>query len=57
MQTDIRLQYNQSLDESHHGHPTVVDTVYTGTCGRPSIAIDPDFLRWAHSLVFPGPVS
>ncbi len=49
MQTDIQLQYNQSLDESHHGHPTVVDTVYTGTHGRPSIAIDPDFLRWAHS--------
>jgi hypothetical protein len=49
MQTDIRLQYNQALDESHHGHPTVVETVHARARGRPSIAIDPDFLRWAHS--------
>jgi len=49
MQDDIRLQYNQTLDESHHGHPTVVHLVHTGARGRPSIAIDPDFLRWAYT--------
>ena len=49
MQNDVRLQYQQTLDESHHGHPTVVHAVHTGGPGRPSITIDPDFLRWAHS--------
>jgi len=49
MQNDVRLQYGQTLDESHYGHPTVVQVVHTGTRGRPSVSIDPDFLRWAHS--------
>jgi len=49
MQTDVRLQYEQSLDESHHGRPTIVETVYTGNRGRPRIQIDPDFLRWAYA--------
>ena len=34
---------------SHHGYPTVVDTVRTGNCGRPRINIDPDFLQWAYA--------
>jgi hypothetical protein len=50
MQDDIRLQYQQALDESHHGYPTIVETVQSGTRGRPSIHIDPEFLRWAYSL-------
>jgi len=50
MQNDVQLQYQQSLDESHFGHPTVIETIYTGSRGRPSIQIDPDFLRWAYSL-------
>jgi len=49
MQNDVRLQYGQTLDESHYGHPTVIQAVHTGARGRPSIAIDPDFLRWAHA--------
>jgi len=49
MQTDIRLLYEQSLDQSHHGHPTVVETVYTGRRGRPQIRIDPAFLEWAYA--------
>ena len=49
MQNDIRLEYEQVLDQSHHGHPTVVQTIRTGGRGRPRIAIDPDFLRWAYS--------
>jgi hypothetical protein len=49
MQNDIRLQYQQTLDESHHGHPIVVQAVHTGGPGHPSIIIDPDFLRWAQS--------
>ncbi|KAK7012914.1 hypothetical protein R3P38DRAFT_3278905 [Favolaschia claudopus] len=50
MQNDIRLQYQDAVDRSHHGHPVVVRTVHTGSRGRPSIEIDPDFLRWAYSL-------
>lgn len=50
MQNDIRLQYQQAIDESHHGYPAVVETLYTGSCGRPSIRIDPEFLRWSYSL-------
>src|SRR6266481_722608 len=48
MQQDIRLQYQQALDESHHGRPTVVEHIHTGERGRPRIYIDPDFLRWAY---------
>lgn len=50
MQNDVRLQYQDSLDQSHHGRPTIVETVHEGGRGRPSIHIDPDFLRWAYSL-------
>ena len=49
MQMDIRLHYEESLDQSHHGHPRVVETVRTGRAGRPPIYIDPDFLRWAYA--------
>ena len=49
MQTNIYLQYEQMLDQSHHGHPTVVQITHTGHCGRPRIHIDPDFLRWAYA--------
>jgi len=48
MQQDIRLQYQQTLAESHHGRPTIVQNIYTGERGRPRIYIDPDFLRWAY---------
>lgn len=50
MQNDIRLQYQQAIDESHHGYPDIVETIYTGSRGRPSIRIDPEFLRWSYSL-------
>ena len=49
MQTDIRLQYDQTLDQSHHGYPTVIETVHTGNRGRPRIHIDPYFLEWAYA--------
>jgi len=49
MQVDIRLRYEQTLDESHHGHPMVIETIRTGGRGRPRIHIDPDFLQWAYS--------
>jgi hypothetical protein len=48
MQQDIRLQYQQTLAESHHGRPTIIENIYTGEPGRPRIYIDPDFLRWAY---------
>ncbi|KAK7016898.1 hypothetical protein R3P38DRAFT_2785355 [Favolaschia claudopus] len=50
MQNDVRLQYEQAVDQSHHGRPTVVQTVHTGSRGRPTVEIDPHFLRWAYSL-------
>lgn len=49
MQHDVRLQYQETLDLSHHGRPTIVQTVRTGRRGRPRVFIDPDFLRWAYS--------
>lgn len=48
MQMDVHLQYEEALDLSHHGHPTVVETVHTGSQGQPPIFIDPDFLQWAY---------
>ncbi|KAK6972320.1 hypothetical protein R3P38DRAFT_3134346 [Favolaschia claudopus] len=50
MQNDVRLQYEQAVDQSHHGRPIVVQTVHTGSRGRPTVEIDPQFLRWAYSL-------
>jgi hypothetical protein len=50
MKDEIRQQYGQALDSSHHGHPILTEQVYTGRRGRPAIHIDPDFLRWAYSL-------
>jgi hypothetical protein len=50
MQSDIRQQYQDAVDHSHEGYPTIMQTTYTGSVGRPSIQIDPDFLRWAYSL-------
>jgi hypothetical protein len=49
MQGDIRLQYEETLDASHYGHPEIVQTTQTGNRGRPRIHIDPVFLRWAYS--------
>ena len=50
MRSEIRQQYEHALDSSHHGHPVLTQQVHTGRRGRPSIHIDPDFLRWAYSL-------
>ena len=49
MQGDIRLQYEETLDTSHYGRPEIVQTIQTGTRGRPRIHIDPVFLEWAYS--------
>jgi len=49
MQADIRRRYDETLDESHHGHPTIVETVHTGLRGRPQIRINPEFLQWAYN--------
>ena len=46
---DICLQYEQTLDESHHGHPTAVQAINTGRHGWPAIYIDPNFLQWAYA--------
>ena len=50
MQTDVRLQYQQTLDESHHGRPTIIEPVYAGNRGCSHLEINPDFLWWAYTL-------
>ena len=49
IQTDVHIKYQEALDSSHHGRPTIIETIYTGDCGHPRISIDPNFLRWAYS--------
>lgn len=48
MLNDVQVQYQQALDASHHGHPTVMERMHTGQRGRPRIEIDPGFLEFAH---------
>ncbi|KAJ7017260.1 hypothetical protein C8F04DRAFT_1337844 [Mycena alexandri] len=48
MLNDVQIVYQQVLDASHHGHPTVVERVHTGRPGRPRVVIDPNFLQFAH---------
>lgn len=48
MKHDIRLCYEQLLNESHSGHPSVVERTSDGHRGRPRVIIDPDFLRFAY---------
>lgn len=50
MQNDIHWQYQQAIDELHHGYPAIVETIHTGSHGRPSICIDPEFLWWSYFL-------
>ena len=49
MQTNVHIKYQEALDSSHHGRPTIIETIYTGDCGHPHISIKPDFLHWAYS--------
>ena len=48
MKHDIRLCYEQLLNESHSGHPSVIERISDGNRGRPRVVIDPDFLRFAY---------
>jgi hypothetical protein len=50
MRNDVRQQYEQTISESHHGHPTIMETIHTGQRGRPSLQINREFLQWAYSL-------
>ncbi|EJD00275.1 uncharacterized protein FOMMEDRAFT_30897 [Fomitiporia mediterranea MF3/22] len=50
IQTDLRLQYQEAIEYSHHGAPSLVHTVYTGGQGRPRLLIDEGFLRRAYSM-------
>ena len=49
MQGDIRSQYWEILDMSHHGQPQLVRTVQSGNRGRPCFSINPVFLKWAYN--------
>ncbi len=50
MQADLQRQHTLYIEQSHHGRPVLVDRVHSGGRGRPSVRIDPDFLRWAYSM-------
>ncbi|KAF8217655.1 hypothetical protein K438DRAFT_1472039, partial [Mycena galopus ATCC 62051] len=45
---DIRLEYQEAVDASHHGRPVIVQTIRSGGPGRLRIHIYPDFLQWAY---------
>lgn len=47
MKSDLQVLLRHALDESHEGHPTVVERAQTGNRGRPRIIFDPEFLAWA----------
>ena len=49
MRSDIRILYDQSVNETHRGYPTIRTVAHTGRRGRPQILIDPDFLAWAYN--------
>ncbi|KAF7343644.1 hypothetical protein MSAN_01985300 [Mycena sanguinolenta] len=48
MKLDIQLAYQDAVDSSHYGRPTLVQTIPSDGPGRPRIWIDPEFLEWAH---------
>lgn len=48
MRNDVRNRYEQLINESHSGHPSVMKIEQTGRRGRPRIIIDPEFLEFAH---------
>ena len=50
LQSNLRQLYSQAIDNSHHGHPVVIENIHTGTHGRPAIHINEEFLRWAYWL-------
>ena len=50
MRNDVRQQYEQTINESHHGHPVILETIHTGQRGRPALQINREFLQWAYSL-------
>ena len=37
MQTDVCIQYQETLDSSHHRRPTIIQEVHTSGCGCPHI--------------------
>ena len=39
MCNDILQAHDEALNESHHGHPTIVEVVHTGQPGRPAIVV------------------
>lgn len=49
MASDLQIRYSQTVDESHHGRPTVITVRQTGRRGRPQILFDTDFLAWAYN--------
>ncbi|KAJ7228286.1 hypothetical protein GGX14DRAFT_296526, partial [Mycena pura] len=48
MRHDIRLEYQDAADVSHHGIPPLVQVVHSGGRGRPRTVINTEFLGWAY---------
>jgi hypothetical protein len=47
MTLDLHLHFQETIDASHHGRPTVVQLVYSRERGQPWYKFDPTFLAWA----------
>ena len=48
MQLDLDTLLEEVTQDSHHGHPVIIETSSTGGRGRPKYVIDRAWLAWAH---------
>jgi len=48
MQQDLRIRYQEALDQSNYGTIPIMAEIRTGGQGRPKISIDPEWLQWAY---------
>ena len=49
MQQDVDHAYQQYFDHSHHGYPSVIESVHTGQPEQPAYHINLSFLQWAYT--------
>ena len=47
LRIELAILYEQALQESHQGYPSVMTTIHAGGRGRPRIILDRDWLGWA----------
>jgi len=47
MQLDLDILLEEATQDTHHGHPVIIETSSTGGRGRPRYVIDRAWLAWA----------